>query len=125
VEAGSGRKGGEMTDYYPEIYAMEPHREVEPGWWSLKWKPIRKGTFHFYCFTWEKNLGLYIRFNRIQNGWGRSYKRLDFNLGLGFRTYNAWIKYDYLVHKDGPSDVPDQDRRPLNIPEEANSCPSI
>lgn len=35
---------------------------------------------------------------------------------LGWWELNAWIKWDFVVHREGPSDVAPEDRRPLNIP---------
>lgn len=98
---------------YFEIYEMKPVKEVEPGWWKLRWKPIRLGTWHFYAFTWEKSLGILAYWGGAHNGWHRSYDRFDLRIGLGFRTYNFWIKWNYIVHKDGPSDVATP--RPLTL----------
>lgn len=108
-----------MRDSYFEIYEMTPVKEVEPGWWRLKWKPIDYGTYHFYSWSWEKAFGLYVTRDDATNGWGRYYKRLDIRFGLGFRTFNFWIKWDYRVMAEGPLDI--TPRKPLRIPVHSTS----
>ena len=102
---------------YPEIYAMEPAYEKEPGWWKLKWRPIfgPKGTYAVYwmnpfmdhCGRWWKSsrgLGVKWGFHGAHNGWNRSYECFAIEFILLFGSLNFWIKWNYVVHKDGPMD---------------------
>lgn len=105
--------------YYLDIYALKPVKEVEPGWWKLRWRPLWKKTFSLYSLSWERGLGFLLhwgRSNGAHNGWNRSWDAVDFRLLTPFGAWNGWIKYNYIVHKDGPSDVPDADKAPLEIP---------
>ena len=103
---------------YDDIYALKPVREVEPNWWKLRWRPLWRKTFSIYALRlWShKSIGASVWWEHISNGWGRSYRRIDFRLCLIWWDVNAWIKWDYRVHKDGPFDVAEKDRRPLDIP---------
>jgi len=114
---------------YEEIYKMKPISEDKEGWCKLMWKPIWFGTFfiyHEWSFgvmgkrIWHRNpclLGFtFYTGNGAHNGWHRSYDMLDISIGLIFVTIRFWIKYNYIVHKDGPSDV--SDKKPLIIKKE-------
>lgn len=115
---------------YEEIYKMKPlYEDLKrggKGWWKLKWKPIWFGTIYIYnswTFSklgkvwWQKQpayLGLDIHTGYgAMNGWNRSYDRVDISIGLIITTIRFWIKYNYIVHKDGPSDVGRENFKPL------------
>jgi len=117
---------------YDEIYKLKPlYEDLKrggPGWYKLRWKPIWFGTIYIYPewtfnkmgkIIWQRHpamLGLDIyNGNAAHNGWNRSYERLDITIGLIFVKIRIWIKYDYIVHKDGPSDVSEENKRPLKI----------
>ncbi len=100
---------------YEDIYALTPVREVEPDWWKLRWRPLWGKTFSIYK-SYGKCLGIMLSRNDVRNGWGRSYKRADLRIGLVVWSFDAWLHWDYVVHKDGPFDVAESDRKPLAIP---------
>lgn len=92
-------------ELYPDIYALRPDYEIERGWWKLKWRPLWKKTFSFYLVKGRSDV-IAIRCGRndARNGWGRYYKRFDFALIIfGFEP-TFWVKWDYRVMADGPSD---------------------
>ena len=115
---------------YDEIYKLKPLYEDlnrgGDGWYRLQWKPIWFGTFFIYPdwsfgklgkHFWHRNpsmLGIdFWTGAHAHNGWNRSYDRVDISIGIIFVTIRFWIKYNYLVHKDGPSDV--SDKKPLDL----------
>lgn len=95
-------------ELYPEIYAMKPQYEYEPGWWKLKWKPIWRGTYAFYKIgRWKWNWwsgGFAFQWWRedARNGWGRYYKCFSFRVVFLDWTWGFWIKWDYRVMAKGP-----------------------
>jgi len=115
---------------YSWIYKLKPVKEVEPGWWKLRWRPVKNtikndgGTWNVYFETgvcggpwrWWGMLGIQMWKNGAHNGWHRSYDRFDVRIGLLFLVINFWVKWNIIVHKDGPSDVAPEKRRPLEVP---------
>ena len=103
---------------YEFIYKLKPIKEVEPGWWKLRWKPIKNGTYNIFI---TKEMISYshhfigIRFYEVNahNGWHRSWDGRAFEIGLLFFTIHMWIIWNIVVHEDGPSDV--RERKPLNL----------
>lgn len=100
-------------DCYPEIYAMTPMFEKEPGWWKLKWKPIWRETISAYVRRsyshrgrWWHTVGFGIsyRLDGAHNGWGRSYDSFSVDVRFLHWTFSAWIKWNYIVMAEGPSD---------------------
>jgi hypothetical protein len=96
---------------YDWIYKLPIGKEVEPGWYKLKWRPIRRGTWNMwintnkvYRWNWNFAMGLDIWRGGAHNGWGRSYDRLDVILHCGYWNINSWIHWNVIVHKDGPQD---------------------
>jgi hypothetical protein len=106
---------------YEDIYALTPIREVQPDWWKLAWRPLWRKTFSTYWSGWSRGVGIYAYWERTRNGWGRSYSRLDFVISTPFGRLNMWLKWNYVVHKDGPFDVAESERRPLSLPNTTGS----
>lgn len=117
---------------YDWLYKLEVGKEIEPGWYKLKWRPIKNsaagdgGTWNlwferqkverFLSSGWwgaSTFLGFKIYKGGAHNGWGRSWERLDIEIGLLLFTINFWIKWNIHCHKDGPSDTAPM--KPLNI----------
>lgn len=108
---------------YDVIYLLKPHyedtRRGGNGWWKLKWRPIWRQTYSIYL-TKSFNayrLGIFCYKSDANNGWNRHYKHRTLelfflNLGLSF-----WIRYDFIVHKDGPGDMGYS--KPLVLPQKA------
>ena len=103
---------------YEVIYMLKPKYEDlkrgGAGWWKLQWRPIWKQTFSAY---YERRSSSWFSFQLMnwdaRNGWHRSYKhRLVFLTIFTFK-FAAWVRWDFMVHKDGPSDA--SEKRPLNI----------
>lgn len=104
---------------YDAIYLMKPSKRLiyndqETDWYHLKWRPIRKGTFNIYLKKYYGGHFFKVSFAEwdARNGWGRSWKhRLVFvNFFYTFQ-FCSWVKWDFIVHKDGPSDL--EPRRPI------------
>lgn len=49
----------------------------------------------------------------MSDGWHRSYNHRHVDISFLKWTINFWIKWNYIVHKDGPSDVPNP--KPLDF----------
>ena len=101
---------------YDVIYLLKPIKEVEPGWWKLRWRPIWRHTFSIYTsknfdwFTWGFRC---VRCD-AQNGWNRSYNHFVFDMDFGkLGGLNFWIRWNFIVHQDGPGDV--SNPKPLNL----------
>jgi len=99
---------------YDVIYKLDPVAEVEPGWWRLRWRPIWRHTFSAYRCQWLKLIGVEWWRSDARNGWNRSYKHFGIRIGVGFLVFEGWVKWNFVVHQDGPSDV--SIRRPLELP---------
>ena len=103
-----------MTDqeqafkYYPDIYSLEPLKEIEPGWWKLKWKPLWRKTFSLYFsskYSRRYGFGLRFYFGGAHNGWGRGFDQVWFDLNLLIWELNGWVRWNYIVMAEGPSDM--------------------
>jgi len=85
---------------------LKPVREVEPGWWKLRWRPIKhrdgcNGNWNFFSrkVYFEGRGGFGIGLNVEYHPWwnyGSSYKCLSIAWQFGSRMYEFWIKWDYV-----------------------------
>ena len=89
--------------------------EWHKWWYKLKWKPIKskpftdppiKGTWNIYISRGGAS-GLGFRtYNCDDNhGYGGSYKHKFFEVWLIFCEITFWIKWNIVVHKNGPIDT--------------------
>lgn len=103
---------------YDVIYLLKPHYETEPNWWKLRWSPIWRHTFSFYRVGYTRWWNWGIRSYRCDanNGWGRSYSHWFLDLELAGHSFMFWIRWNFIVHKDGPLDVAEENKRPLELP---------
>lgn len=101
---------------YDVIYMLKPIKETEPGWWKLKWKPIFKQTYSIYFSSHYNSWGFGIDAYEAgaHNGWNRSYDNFIFRIRFWNYSINFWVKWNFIVHEDGPSDM--NEKRPLTIP---------
>lgn len=100
---------------YEDIYELKPVYETDPGWWKLRWRPLWRKTFSVWFSRYSTGLGFRWYRDDARNGWGRSFKRLSFDVLTPFGSINFWIKWNYVVHRDGPSDA--SPRQPLVLPD--------
>ena len=115
---------------YDFIYKLKPlYEDLKvggKGWYRLQWRPIKNGTYNFYVtsnfFLLGRRfclrsfvLGLYLYPSGAHNGWNRGWKGFTVRIGLGLWDLNFWINWRIIVHKSGPSDVSDTDKRPLDL----------
>lgn len=104
---------------YEVIYKLKPIKEIEPGWWKLKWRPIFgiDGTWYFWSGgrfdPWRWRVCTWR--DVYENGWNRGYKHFYFDVTLAGHTFDFWVQWDFIVHADGPSDV--SVKRPLDLSE--------
>lgn len=111
-----------MSEYtskqlYPEIYAMRPAYECEPGWWKLRWKPIWGRTWRVYLWRpwkWDRRPRFWLKCfqsggfgfrwwrDDAHNGWGRSYECLCMEIRIFVLELGFWIKWNYRVMSSGP-----------------------
>lgn len=115
---------------YDWIYKLpigKNHQE-NPYWYELGWRPIWFGTYYcyftfnnlmkFFSSGWCKAhtfLGIRINKGGAHNGWGRSWEKLDIEIGLILLTLHFWLRWKIVVMVEGPQDVAKEDRKPLNI----------
>lgn len=105
-------------DPYSDIYSLRPLRE-DPrggtGWYKLQWRPIWRKTVSVYLDPYCRQNGIGLTWWRSDaaNGWNRSFNCLHVRLVFLIWNIDGWIKWDYIVHKDGPSDSRVQ--RPLDL----------
>jgi len=95
---------------YDEIYLLKPMYEDMrggPGWYKLKWRPLWKKTLNVYNEWSFRSYGFGVMWWRddADNGWNRSYKCIRVRITLINFTISAWIKWDYMVHRDVLSEV--------------------
>lgn len=106
------------------FHKLTPVKEVEPGWFKLKWKPIKNGTYNLYLtdtawkrkgFRYWKLKSLGVRFfeHGMHNGWGRAADGFHIEIGLFFCVINFWILYNIVCMREGASDV--SERKPLDF----------
>lgn len=113
-----------MLHYDEWLYKLKPLYKSEPGWWKLRWRPIKNGTWnvapclHNPFREWTSRnwgFGIVLWRNDERNGWGRSWKDLNLLVHLGrMGTIDIWIHWDIHCMAEGPCDM--KDRRPLDIP---------
>ncbi len=70
-------------------------KEVEPGWFRLRWKLIKNGTYNIYITNHDHHFGISFWLDSAHNGWGRSYKGFSIEIGLWW-TLNIWVKWDFV-----------------------------
>ena len=90
------------------------------GWYRLRWRPIKNGTYNFYISRrWNgcRSIGIRIFEQSTHNGWARGWDGIGIDIDCFFFDIHFWAIYNILVHKDGPSDV--SHRKPLDIPDES------
>ena len=108
---------------YGFLYDMKPVKEVEPGWFKLRWKPIKHtyphgGTWNLYTsrlFRGHHAIGIICRRSGEHNGWGRSWEDFSITVTLWSTLIEFWIRWRFHIMEEGPSDVAKGTRRPLNV----------
>ena len=103
---------------YEWIYKLRPVREVEPGWWKLRWRPLKNGTWNLYTtkgYPEYRPVGVMIEKGGAYNGWGRRWSQANLRIGLWLLEINLWIRWGITVMEEGPQDVAEEDKRPLSI----------
>ena len=97
------------------IHKLRPVKEIEEGYWKLRWKPIKHvyenggGTWNIH---WSKSwsyhrLGLTFNFALPQDGsqYGRYANSLSIRLGLWYGDLEFWVKWGFRAststHGDG------------------------
>ena len=111
---------------YGFIYALPIESEVEPGFFKLKWRPIKHtretdGTWNIYCERYPCSFRKwgFESWDHGTHGYGhhRSWDGIAYRLCLWWFAIQFWVRWNVIVHKDGPSDVADDQRRPLDLSE--------
>ena len=98
------------------IHKLKPKKEIEPGYWKLKWKCIKhkgicedEGTWNVYvqkCWQYHY-LGLMVDFALPADGsqYGRRHNSFNIRLGLWWCEVNFWVQWGFeastSVHGDG------------------------
>lgn len=101
---------------YDFIYQLKPKYECEPGWWKLRWRPIRRGTWNVWARTMGRRsfgLGFFWWETGAHNGWGRAWSGRELILRILWWEWSAWIRWNIRVMAEGPLD--DEQKRPLNL----------
>lgn len=108
------------------LYDLKAEKEISPGWYKLKWRPIKSRPEPYPCYhgTWDLYLiktGA-IKFkikwhNRYaaHNGWGRDWERFDINVLFFKWDIGFYILWNIKVMEDGPMDVGEKNKRPIDI----------
>ncbi len=99
------------------FHKLKPVKEFEPNWWTLKWKPIKNGTWNLYTskgYIGYRRFGLKIEESNAHNGWGRSWDGFSIRLYLYWIEIDFWLHYNFMCMTDGPADVK-CGRQPLNF----------
>ena len=100
------------------VYELKPVREIEPGWYKLKWKPLKNGTWNVWTsknFSICRRLGIEWGDHGAHNGWGRSYKGLWLRLSFIWINVEFYILWDIQVMAEGPGDGGKENMRPLDL----------
>jgi len=110
----------EFVEKYLEwYYKLKPIKEVEPDWYKLKWKPIKYGTYNIWFYSAFKSylptylIGLRFWTSGYNRGWGKQWKGISVEFGLLFFEIHFWIRWNIIMHKDGPFDC--EEKRPLDL----------
>jgi hypothetical protein len=103
----------EVEGPYWWLYAMQPIKRSPRGWWKLKWRWIRRGTWNVYTdrhFSDWRELGL--RFTKWHEGrYGVSIDGFSVCLDLWWISVDAWIRWGFSCSERGPVDTRDECRR--------------
>jgi hypothetical protein len=103
---------------YEFIKSLKVEKERAQDWYKLKWRPIKTtdskdGTWNMWVAKYTPLLGLRWYANNADNGWGRRWNEVHVEIGFGFFTICGWIRWNIVVHKDGPMDG--YERVPLDL----------
>jgi len=98
------------------FHRLKPVKEFEPGWWKLKWRPIKNGTWNFH---WYKILPsskfcefkLLIDWNGCHNGWGRGYDGFSVEFIFIRWGFKFWLHYNHYCQEGAPLDTHDESLR--------------
>ncbi len=93
------------------FHKLKPVKEIEPGWYILKWKPIKNGTWNLYTskgYKGYRKVGILMEETGSHNGWGRSWDGFSIYLYLYWVSFTFWLHYNFMCMKDGPTDSPEQ-----------------
>ena len=98
------------------FHKLKPLKEIEPGWWSLEWRPIKNGTWNLYTSRghkgWRK-FSIEKHDSSVHNGWGRSWDGFAIRICLYFLEINFWVHYNFICMKDGACD--ERPEKPLDF----------
>ena len=99
------------------IHKLRPVKEIEPGYWKLRWRPIKHtgrfdggdGTWNMYWSkAWSSHpAGLTTYFALPADGcqYGRSSNTMTIRLGLWWGTVEFWVAWGFRAsteeHGDG------------------------
>lgn len=102
------------------IYELKPIYEIEPGWYKLRWRPIKNGTWNIWFedtwHSWDyKRIGITFRKGGAHSGWGRDWDDFKIDLHFGWFNINLWIIWNIQVMAQGPMDVSEEDKKPLDL----------
>lgn len=91
------------------FHLLTPVKEIEPGWYKLKWRPIKNGTYNLFITdtrrSWNtKFLGVMYHNTSAHNGWGRDYDAFSITIGLIFFTITFWLHYNISCMAEGAKD---------------------
>lgn len=103
-----------QTEIFSDVfYNLKPQYECEPGWYKLKWRPIKGQTWNLFMMKYPKWT---FRFSKNdhghKNGWGRYSDGVGYNLFIGKIMVMFWVRWNFKVSKDGPLD---SKRGPIKI----------
>jgi len=90
---------------YDFITKLPASHESEPGWWKLKWRPIKNGTWNMCLFKGNTHIKRFMVYRMDwNNGWHRSWNGINLHIRLPGYDFMFWFRWDFLVHENGPSD---------------------
>ena len=89
---------------YSWLYLLPVGEEFEPGWYRLKWRPIKNGNWNLYTFTqgpkwWFHRcyLGIKLWDGGTHNGWGRGWDGRILRIGFWFYVYRVLDSLEYSM----------------------------
>ena len=96
------------------FHELTPIKEFEPGWFKLRWKPIKNGTWNI-AFRRSRNERYYFRVGKCgsHNGWGRSWDGWDIDISLFGFYFLFWIHYNHECLREGPFDCTGTDGKSI------------
>jgi hypothetical protein len=78
-------------------HKLTPIKDIGEGWYKLRWKPIKNGTYNLY---WEKTKvkQIGIKCYKVNNhsGFGKYYDGFAIEIRLYSVILNFWIHYNYM-----------------------------